>query len=69
MVSIKDVAKEAGVSATTVSAVVNGLDCVKTIHKRKSIRGDRSLRLYSQCIRSGACNEKKTEYRADYHDL
>lgn len=35
MVSIKDVAKEAGVSATTVSAVVNGLDCVKPVTRER----------------------------------
>lgn len=35
MPSIKDVAKLAGVSATTVSAVINDLDCVKETTRKK----------------------------------
>lgn len=38
MVSIKDVAKVAGVSPTTVSAVVNDLDCVKPSTRAKILK-------------------------------
>lgn len=43
MPSIKDVAKEAGVSPTTVSSVINGLDCVKPSTREKVLKAIEKL--------------------------
>lgn len=43
MPSIKDVAREAGVSPTTVSAVINGLDCVKPSTRERVLNAIEAL--------------------------